>query len=599
MEITAIYRCLLLLLLCSNCRGCRDEEWNALQQIKSSINNPIGTAFSNWYGKDCCRWEGVECNVSTNRVSTIYIIQKRDPSLEESWYPNASLFAQFDYLKELKLSGNNIGGFTSPHELYRLKHLEELDLHDNSITNASSHLCWRDLPSLVSLDLSKNKLQGNIPNCLCDNSCTELDLSDNELHGSIPACLGNMTWLKHLDLSHNQFNGYFPSVLIHNLTSIESLILSRNKLKGRVPLSIFANLSRLKKLDISHNSHLEIQPESESPSWFPSFSLNGLKLGGCNLKSIPSFISQQQDLRFLDLSNNSLSGPFPKILYNMSSQLTALDISENFLHEELPDDVGRIFLQLHYLNVSFNSFNGKVPPSMGRMNQLVILDMSNNEFVGEIPSNGSCSLEYLRLSGNKLRGDVLPRNSSLPNLKWLYLENNDLSGTFPGSLSKSSDLQMVNMQHNGLSGELSSGLPALPRLKALLLGGNRFEGFIPPQLCQMRDLHILDLSRNNLSGGIPTCIDNITSLTQLQGSYHVNMEYDSRIVFDFAIKGAVYTYKGPVASFLCGIDVSSNRLTGMMTFAIRPVPYENIQEFSSAFIHSVKPPQLQIQLSSN
>ncbi|OMO62489.1 hypothetical protein COLO4_33049 [Corchorus olitorius] len=447
MEISAaIYRCLLLLLLCSNCRGCMDEEWNALQQIKSSINNPIGTAFSNWYGKDCCRWEGVKCNVSTNRVSTIYIIQKRDPSLEESWYPNASLFAQFDYLKELKLSGNNIGGFTSPH--------------------------------------------------------------------------------------------------------------------GRVPLSIFANLSRLNNLDISRNSHLEIQPEAESPSWFPSFSLNGLKLGGCNLKSIPSFISQQQNLRFLDLSNNSLSGPFPEILYNISSQLTALDISDNFLHGELPDDVGRIFPQLHYLNVSFNNFNGKLPPSMDKMNQLVTLDMSDNEFLGEIPhgmtSNGSC-LEYLRLSRNKLRGDALPQNSSLPNLKWLYLHNNEFSGTFPASLSKSMNLLIVDIQNNDLSGELISDFPALPQLRALLLGGgNRFEGPIPHQLCQMRHLHNLDLSGNNLSGELPTCLDNITSWTE---DLEFEGTFEFRMTFEMVLKGFLLSWKR-VYSYLRLLDISSNRLEG-------------------------------------
>ncbi|KAK6253086.1 hypothetical protein QUC31_014806 [Theobroma cacao] len=169
MEITAAYRCfLLLLLLCIvlNCRGCMDEERDALLQIKTSINSPDGTAFSSWYGEDCCQWEGVDCDDSTTRVSSILFHYQRDQSLLENWYPNATLFAEFRDLKELELPGNNIEGFTSPD------------------------------------DLSNNKLKGYLPDCLRGAlSLTELILSDNYLQGDIPASLSNMTSLTLLDLS--------------------------------------------------------------------------------------------------------------------------------------------------------------------------------------------------------------------------------------------------------------------------------------------------------------------------------------------------------------------------------------------------------------
>ncbi|GLT30902.1 hypothetical protein SLA2020_056790 [Shorea laevis] len=581
-KITYNFFLLFLLLMCLKCHGCMDEERVALHQIKSSINSPQGTAFSSWYGEDCCQWEGVECNPSTTRVIRISFHHRRDQSLPELWYPNATLFAQFKDLQELDLPGNQIGGLVSPNELARLKQLQKIDFRDNSI-KVGSHLCWGKIPSLRFLDLSTNKLQGNIPKCLCENlRVKELFLSDNLLIGNIGTCLRNMTSLEHVDLSDNSFNGSFPSLPISNLTNIQSVILSGNEFKGRISLSHFANLSRLSYLDISWNS---LEVETESITWVPSFNLSVLNLAACNLKIIPSFISSQRHLESLDLSYNSLIGkipswmldnvskklqlrrngfigPFPKSSQN-SSQLSGLDISDNFLSGSFPEDIGLNIPALRYLNASWNNFSGRLPPSFVRMKQLLFLELSGNQFNGEIPygmTSNMSSLEYLGLSRNNLTGDVLPKNSSLPKLRWLYLHRNHLTGNFPDSLSKSMDLLLADIRETDMSGELSSYLHVLPQIRVLLLGGNNFEGEIPQQLCQMRHLHVLDLSRNNLSGGIPKCIDNITSWTNETPG--LNFPWDPWTTFEFNTKGRSYTYRGRYTSYLLAIDMSLNRSTG-------------------------------------
>ncbi|XP_021293516.1 receptor-like protein 2 [Herrania umbratica] len=531
MEITAVYRCfLLLLLLCIvlNCRGCMDEERDALLQIKTSINSPDGTAFSSWFGEDCCQWEGVECDASTTHVSRILFQHQRDQSLLENWYPNATLFAQFRDLKELELPGNRIEGFTSPDELQKLKHLQRLNLHDNSIENAS-HLCWGrgQLPSLYSLDLSNNQLKGYLPECLRGAlSLTELIVSHNYLQGNISAWLSNMTSLTLLDLSNNQFSGSFPSFLVQSLTNIETLKLSTNQFKGRVSFSSFANLSKLSSLDISYNAHLQL--ETESPTWFPSFNLTVLSLSGCNLRNIPSFVFTQNHLNSLDLSDNNLSGPFPRTFRNISSQLASLDISNNSFNGPLPEDINLIFPELLFLDASLNVFRGGIPPSFCRLKRLHTLILSGNKLRGAIPyllTSNMSSLEYLHLSNNNLGGDALPKIQ--PKLKVLDLGRNDFTGTFQDSLSRS----------------FSQSL-AFPQLRVLILSGNRLQGQIPQQLCRMRRLSVLDLSNNNLSGNIPNCIDNITSWTAVDQSR------------------AVHIY------FITALDLSCNRLTGSIPLQI-------------------------------
>jgi hypothetical protein len=65
--------------------------------------------------------------------------------------------------------------------------------------------------SLRGLYLSENKLQGPIPESLCQHTHMEaLFLDENELTGSIPTCIGNLSNLKQLYLFKNQLTGFVP-----------------------------------------------------------------------------------------------------------------------------------------------------------------------------------------------------------------------------------------------------------------------------------------------------------------------------------------------------------------------------------------------------
>ncbi|OAY72476.1 putative LRR receptor-like serine/threonine-protein kinase [Ananas comosus] len=119
--------------------GCPVEEYEALLEFKASCN---GTSPPSW-GKhrDCCLWEGVVCDNSTEQVSELHLSElfryyypEGTPTLNEaqSWHLNLSIFSSFPELRYLDLSSNPFTGLLS--STTRLKKLKVLDLSVNQFT---------------------------------------------------------------------------------------------------------------------------------------------------------------------------------------------------------------------------------------------------------------------------------------------------------------------------------------------------------------------------------------------------------------------------------------------------------------------------------
>ncbi|KAL6654072.1 hypothetical protein ACP70R_007537 [Stipagrostis hirtigluma subsp. patula] len=91
------------------------------------------------------------------------------------------------------------------------------------------------LMDMISIDLSLNKLSGELPEDLASlDALLNLNLSCNHLSGKIPNKIGAMQSLESLDLSRNRLSGEIPASL-SNLTFLGYLDLSYNNLTGRIP----------------------------------------------------------------------------------------------------------------------------------------------------------------------------------------------------------------------------------------------------------------------------------------------------------------------------------------------------------------------------
>ncbi|XP_076937450.1 receptor-like protein EIX2 [Bidens hawaiensis] len=130
----------------------------------------------------------------------------------------------------------------------------------------------KTLKFVVNMDLSSNKLVGEIPEALTKLvALIGLNLSYNHLRGGIPENIGNMASLISLDLSGNKLTGMIPQS-IAALNFLSYLNLSHNNLSGQIPVG--NQLQTLRNPSIyDNNTYLcgaplpkECSPRQNSPT---------------------------------------------------------------------------------------------------------------------------------------------------------------------------------------------------------------------------------------------------------------------------------------------------------------------------------------------
>ncbi|CDY37095.1 BnaAnng04540D [Brassica napus] len=161
---------------------------------------------------------------------------------------------QFGNLTKLiyfDLSINQLTGEIPP-ELGKLRNLETLHLVENQL-NGSIPSEIGLLTSVREIALYDNILSGPIPSSIGNlSNLVNLYLFINSLSGPVPSEIGHLAnLLSNLDLSHNKLNGEIPP--LSSLESLEKLDLSYNNLSGQI-LPSFKDMKALIYIDISNNN---------------------------------------------------------------------------------------------------------------------------------------------------------------------------------------------------------------------------------------------------------------------------------------------------------------------------------------------------------
>ena len=360
--------------------------------------------------------------------------------------------------------------------------------------------------------------------------------------------------------------GSIPN-LIGNLSNLYSLNLRNNQLSGTLTEQHFWKLSNLDDLYIDSNSfRLDV-----SSNWTPPFQLRYLVMGSCHIgPTFPDWLQSQKDLRYLDLSNASISGSIPNWFWNISSNLEYLILSHNQLQGQLPNsNIGKFLPNLYFLSLSGNGITGTIPDSVGHLTSLEVIDFSSNNLTGSIPStiNNCSSLIVLDLGNNNLSRMIPKSLDQLQLLKSLHLNHNKLSGELPSSLQNLTGLDVLDLSYNNLSGQIPAWIgTAFLNLVILNLRSNMFSGRLPSLLSNLSSLHVLDLAQNNLMGEIPVTLVELKAMAQDHNmsisSLYENgrsSQYEEKLIV--ITKGLILEYKRTL-SLVVSIDLSDNNLSG-------------------------------------
>ncbi|XP_066321215.1 tyrosine-sulfated glycopeptide receptor 1-like [Miscanthus floridulus] len=304
--------------------------------------------------------------------------------------------------------------------------------------------------------------------CNENKTVIEVSLQSRGLEGSITS-LGNLTSLKHLNLSYNSLYGNLPRELV----SSSSIIV----------------------LDISFN-----------------------QISG-DLHELPSSTSGQP-LKVLNISSNLFTGQFTIATWKGMENLVALNASNNSFTGQIPSHLCNISPNLAILELSHNKLSGSIHPGLGNCSKLKVLKAGHNHLSGTLPDElfNATLLEHLSFSSNSLHGILEGTHiAELTNLVILDLGENNFSGKVPDSIVQLKKLQELHLGYNSMSGELPSTLSNCTNLTNIDLGNNNFSGELTKvNFSNLPNLKILDLRENNFSGKIPETIYACHSLTALR-----------------------------------------------------------------------------------
>ncbi|MFQ6646989.1 hypothetical protein Gotur_020336, partial [Gossypium turneri] len=347
--------------------------------------------------------------------------------------------------------------------------------------------CGRKHPRVTKLKLRILKLSGSLSPYIGNLSfLRELDLVGNSFYNQIPQEIGGLR-------RGNQLTGEIPSSL-GLLSNLEVLGFVHNSLRGSIPPSL-ANLSSLEELRLTYNA------------------LSGI---------IPESFGRLRNLSVFAIFGNAISGIVPGALFNLSN-IRAFDIGTNKIQGTLHSDLEINMPHVEFFSVGENQISGQIPISISNASNLNFLDFDNNMLDGNVPSleklDNLFDLELgINHFGHGRKGDLnfLCTLVNKTKLEYLSIVKNNFGGEFPECISNfSSNLRGLNMGGNNILGKIPDEISNLINLEVLDVGHNQLLGSIPFDIGRLWKLNIFYATSNFLSGTIPHSIGNLTELTKL------------------------------------------------------------------------------------
>ncbi|CAO2836726.1 unnamed protein product [Amaranthus hypochondriacus] len=362
----------------------------------------------------------------------------------------------------------------------------DLDLSYNSLSGVLERLPWGDS---FYIDISNNMLTGNLP--IVSSPYTVIfDASNNKFIGPIHSSICNLTSLGVLDLSNNSLSGSFPNCLGSFNDKFFMLNLGLNNISGTLPKK-FSKCGTLEYLDLESNQ------------------LHG---------QLPRSLAQCTWLNAINLKNNNFTDEFPSWLHTLSN-IQILDISSNNFYGRITNISDKHpFSQLQIVDLSNNHISGVIPityiknfRAMMQVNKLVDSPEYRKLFVNE-------DYYYKIVLAFKAHETVFEK--IITTFSYLDLSNNEFEGEIPECIGELISINGLNLSHNRLTGRIPESISMLSHLESLDISSNLLSGHIPQELVALTFLEFFNVSDNKLEGLIP---EGNNFNTYLADSYQGNL----------------------------------------------------------------------------
>ena len=396
--------------------------------IKWNVSSPTSRICGGWHGVICVsrntQVDAIKLDINglTGPMDRALQIVAGLPNL--TWLqlyrnfltgPIPSL-AQLTRLRYLDIGENLLTG-TIP-ELRGFSQLQNLSLQVNQFVCPLPS--FAGLKNLLLVKLEINKFNGTIPTFPDSLSLEYLTLANNPFTNL--ASLSHLRNLKLLHIQNCDFRGQPSIVAFANLTKLTSLQLTQGRSAlpfkaGEQVLRQFTELRRVKLSasfqlpDFRDNPLLQDVTIRACPGPIPSFAwlsqLENLTIDDSHRLGDISPLFALKTLRSLHISHSNISGTLPAISH---TGLISLILEDDQFTGRLPSLAG--LPQLEEFSVRNNKFSGALPEfphpkKKGENSHIIKLDLSQNAFVGTIPSlYAMINLQELNLSSNSLVGPL-------------------------------------------------------------------------------------------------------------------------------------------------------------------------------------------------
>lgn len=210
-----------------------------------------------------------------------------------------------------------------------------------------------------------------------------------------------------------------------------------------------------------------------------------------------------------------------------------------------------------------------IPPDIGLLQNLILVDVSENYLRGTIPWSSFEQLKRLqvfRAASNNLGGPLSPAIGDLP-LHEFVVRDNFMNGTLPTEIGRWSMLEVFDIASNEFGGTLPMEFGEWNALVTFVASDNNLNGALPGEVGRWTGLEFLEIETCDIRGAIPTTLGTLTNVKEIRLS-------------DNWFNSSVPWSSLEVLSALEVFHVGSNDISGSLSFRTDATQWPKLKSFS-------------------